>query len=93
MNSKNAAENITTWMRDTNERLTAWITVIDHKLGRSQLMAFRTDVEAEIARVRGDHTYDECLAQFQRQLDDARDESTLIALMYSLGPGNSNVGR
>jgi hypothetical protein len=93
MEPKTLVENIATWMRDRDDRLAAWITVIGRSLGQSQLTSLRNDVEDELARIRARPSYEECLAQFQRELDDAKEVSTLIALLNSLGPADSNVGQ
>jgi hypothetical protein len=93
MDSRNAVENIVTWMRDRDERLNAWIKVIDQKLGHPHLQTLHNDVENQLARDRARPSYVQSLAEFQRELDDATEESTLIALIYSLGPGSSNVGQ
>ncbi len=90
--SRGTAENIATWMREKDEYITALKAVLGQELSPSRLRVLEGKVQDEIARVRSRSSYGESLAQFQRELDDAKDDSVLLRLLYELSLGQSNVG-
>ena len=92
MDTKVAAENIATTLRDDEERLTAWGSVLRQKLGSERLALLRDEVENQIAKTRSGPSYGESLALFQRQLDDANDDSVRLHLLCALTQRPSNVG-
>lgn len=92
MDSKSMAENIATQMREQDDHVKALKAVLRRELGSLQLAILESKVQDEIARVRSLPSYEESRAQFQRELVGARDDKTLISLLYSAGPAQSNVG-
>jgi hypothetical protein len=92
MNSKGMAENIATVMREQDEHITALKAVLSQKLNPQRLAALEREVQVEIARVRAEATYRESAAQFQHELDDAKDDNALISVLHSWSLCRSNVG-
>ena len=92
MESRIMAENIATTLRDDKERLTAWGAVLSQRLGTERLATLRKEVEDQIAMTRSGPSYLESAAEFQRQLDDAKDDTVRLHLLDALSRRPSNVG-
>lgn len=87
------AENIATRLREQEDQLKAWMAVLKQSLNSPQLAKLDRAVLDEVTRVRSDEAYRESLAQFQRELDAAKDDNALISVLYYGGPGWSNLGQ
>jgi len=92
MDSKGMAENIATKLREQDDHLKALKAVLGQKLTSQRLADFEREVQVEISRVRDGQAYCESLAQFQRELDAAEEDNTLISVLYSWGLGRVSVG-
>ncbi len=92
MDSRVMADNIVTTLRGDEERLTAWGSVLLQRLGSEKLAILRNEVENQIANTRSGSSYLESVAEFQRQLDDAKDDTVRLQLLHALTQRPSNVG-
>jgi hypothetical protein len=93
VDSKDTAENIATWMQDKDEHITALKMVLGKEMTPAQLSALERRVRGEIARARSLPSYVQSLSQFQRELDDAKDDNVRLRLLYERFLGQSDVGQ
>jgi len=86
------AENIATRLREQDDNLKALKAALGRKLNPQKLAEFEKEVQEAIDRDRAGQAYGESLAQFQKELDDAKTDTSLISVLYSWGLGRVNVG-
>jgi len=86
------AENIATKMRDDQDHLTAWKTILSRTVRPEKLAILQGEVESEISRLRADSSYVEHLDQVQKAIDNAATDDALISVLHSEGLGRMEVG-
>jgi hypothetical protein len=83
MDSRTMAENIATMLREQDDNIKALKTVLQQKLSMERFAALEREVQTYIAQERAGEPYQQSLAQVQRGIADAKDDTALISLLHS----------